>query len=303
MKWSLKIIIGVIMAMLAYCGTYYVVRTHASELKTQSLAVEDIPEYEKDTLDEDTSLEEMMKLELDQTLMKDETAPVPEFVWKPNKKQLKIIGRMAEGIYKWKARIRDGKETARYYDCGVWYKGRDAQDRALLWAFNIVRASDEASTDLEVELNPWGVAGTTANESAFDLCCFGLYPRKAAYQIRVRGLEGTSRIPLLQPSRHTVSHKRDDVIAAINHPQLKKKFRTYDLGGLQVLAAYYRGPMEKLLTWEGYYWQVRWMAKKIRTYKTKNPWAYWPGHYALWKHKKVVRHARRLGATPAEIRL
>jgi hypothetical protein len=297
------IIVGAFVVMLAYCGTYFTVTTYASGLKTQVLAAEDVPEYEKEIIEEDLDLEELMKWELDQTFMKEEPVLVPDFTWKPNGEQLQIIGRMAEGIYKWKARVHDGKETARYYDCGEWYQGDKAKDRALLWAFNIVRASDEASIDLEVELNPWGVAGTTANESAFDLCCFGLHPRKAAYKIRVGGPKGAFGKYLLQSSRYTVSHSRDDVIAAINHPKLKNKFRTYDLGGLQVLAAYYRGPMEKLLTWEGYYWQVRWMAKKIRTYKTKNPWAYWPGHYALWKHKKVVRHARRLGATPEEIRL
>jgi hypothetical protein len=295
--------IGTIVVMLAFGGAYFVATTYAGDSGKQTLAVEHIPEYEKDIPDEDMSLEEVIELELGQTTMPEEPVAPPEPTWKPTEEQLKIIGRMAEGIYRWKARVRDGKETARYYECGEWYQGDRAKDRALLWAFNIVRASDEASSDLGVKLNPWGVAGTTANESAFDLCCFGLHPRKAAYQIRVRGSEGARRVPLLQPSRYTVSHGRDEVIAAINHPKLKKKFRAYDLGGLQVLTPYYRGPMEKLLTWEGYFWQVRFMAKKQKTYKTKTPWAYWPGHYALWKHKKVVKHARFIGAKRTDIKI
>ena len=220
--------------------------------------------------------------------------PEPKKPVFPDERQLKLIGRLADGIYKWKARVRDGQEHYPYYECGVRYTGDAAKERALLWAYNIVRASWEAAEEDET-LNEWGVAGTVASESAFDLCAFGTYPRKAAYQTLDRGK------PILKPSKLTASHTYKEVVYAINHPKLKSKFRTYDLGGLQVLALYYDGPMEKLLTWEGFYWQVNWMMKKQRRMKTERPWAYWPGHYAEWKHQKVAMYARQIGATSKEI--
>jgi len=220
--------------------------------------------------------------------------PEPKKPVFPDERQLKLIGRLADGIYKWKARVRDGQEHYPYYECGVRYTGDAAKEKALLWAYNIVRASWEATAEGET-LNEWGVAGTVASESAFDLCAFGTHPRKAAYQTMDRGK------PVLKPSKLTISHTYEEVVAAIYNPKLKKQFHTYDLGGLQVLAINYDGPMEKLLTWEGFYWQVNWMMQKQRRMRTNKPWAYWPGHYEEWKHQKVARYARQMGATSKEI--
>ena len=212
--------------------------------------------------------------------------PKPLF---PNEDQLKLIGRLADGIFKLKKR-------AYPYDCGVRFTDDEQlMENALLWAYNIVKASWAAS-DEDNELNVWGVAGTLSIESKFDLCSFGLHPRKAAYTTIYKGK------PVLKSSKLSVSHTYEDVVKAIYNPKMQKKFRTFDLGGLQVLALYYDGKMERLLTWDGFYWQVNWMMTKQRRHKRKNPWAYWPGRYSVKRHKKVVRHARRLGATPEEIR-
>jgi len=231
-----------------------------------------------------------------------QTKALPGF---PDEDQLRLIGRLADGIYKWKVRPRtvEGRDGtpdevvagAPFYFCGKRMDLVEAKELSALIAYHIVKASWEVSSG-DHPVNVWGVAGTMANESSFDLCAFGLYPRKEAYKTK----DSRGR-PILKPSRLTVSHTREEVINAITHPKLKKKFRAFDLGLLQVLDLYYKGKSEDLLTWEGFYWQVAHMEQRQRRHRTKRPWAYWPGSHSQRYDNKVTRLARRLGATSTEI--
>jgi hypothetical protein len=207
-----------------------------------------------------------------------------------------LIFRMTEGIYNWKAGVdKDGTPQYRYWECGVELNAEEAFKRAYEWADNIVYWAKYYTVRHEQEINPWGIAGTTALESAFDICALGLFPRKAAYEIMENGK------PMLSPNPLTVSHTKEEVLYAINHAKLRKKFRAFDLGGLQTLDKFYLGDPEDLLTMSGFVWQIEWMYKYVLTFKTDKPWAYWPGRFNIDKHNKVVWFARQLGATRKDL--
>jgi hypothetical protein len=215
----------------------------------------------------------------------------PEF---PNAEQLRIIGRIAEGIYK----ERTMKGHTPYFFCGEAYKGEEAKDLATEVAYHVVKAAWEASTD-DQELNVWGWAGTLLNEGGMDICTLGMNPRKAAYLLGI-----------LEPRRLTVSHTKEDVLRAINHDKMKSLFKTYDLGMGQTLDSHYKRWMrmegkpckpEDLLEWEGFYWQAKYMHSLAVKFNTDRPWMYWPGYRAPWKDFRVTQHAKKLGAKPEEI--
>jgi hypothetical protein len=217
--------------------------------------------------------------------------PPPEF---PNKEQLVLIGRIADGI--WKERTYKGKTP--YFVCGEAHKDEAAKEKAMEVAYHVVRAAWLASDDRRT-LNVWGWAGTLLNEGGMDICTLGMNPRKAAYKLGV-----------LKPRRRTLSHTKEDVIRAINHPRMKALFKTYDLGMGQTLDIYYRrwakregieGVPEDLLEWKGFYWQAIYMHGLAVRHNTDRPWMYWPGYRAPWKDYRVYQHARKLGATKEEI--
>jgi len=219
----------------------------------------------------------------------------------PQPVHLKLIGRMAQGIYKWKT----SGETHSYFFCGKPYNGEEAKEQAMLAAFHVVRASWDPETG-DTLINPWGIAGTAAKEGQFDVCAFGLHPRLMAYELKTKHGK-----PVLKRSRLSISHTRAEVIRAMNNPKMEARFSTYDLGVLQVLDTYYigylhteqlKGSREDLLSWEGFYWQVRHhMLEQSRAYGTDRPWMYWPGHRSARYDASVTRYARRLGARSDEI--
>ncbi len=223
----------------------------------------------------------------------------PEF---PKKEHLKLIGRIAEGIYYWKV---GKKEERPFYFCGEPYRTEEAKDLAVEIAYHFVHATWLVQENMEYNLNVWGALGTSANESSFDLCAFGLYPRKAAYKT----LDKYGK-KVLKPNKLTISHSFEEVVKAIHHERMSPKFRTYDLGMLQTLDMFYRqhlkaerleGKREDLLTWEGFYWQMHYMAKRGKFYDTNRPWRYWPGYNSDTYDKKVTKWAKKLGATNTEI--
>jgi len=223
--------------------------------------------------------------------------PVTEYVEPPtfpSKEQLRIIGRLAEGIYK----VRTMKGNAPYWFCGEAYEGAEAKNLATTVAWHVVKSADEASDDRRT-LNVWGWAGTLLNEGGMDLCTLGMNPRKAAY-----------RLGILKKRKRSLSHTKDEVLEAIRHEKMKDLFSTYDLGMAQTLDIHYRkwlkwegkyGSAEDLLEWKGLYWQATYMHGLAINYDTDRPWLYWPGRRSPWKDYRVVQHAKRLGATQEEI--
>lgn len=223
----------------------------------------------------------------------------PEF---PKKEHLKLIGRIAEGIYYLKV---GKKEERAFYFCGKPVRTEEAKDLSVEIAYHFVHAAWLVQENMEYDLNVWGALGTSANESSFDLCAFGLHPRQAAYKTYDKNGK-----KILKPSRLTISHTFEEVVKAIHHERLSSKFRTYDLGMLQTLDMFYRqhlraekleGKREDLMTWQGFYWQMHYMAERGRFYDTDRPWRYWPGYESEKYDNKVTKWAKKLGATDQEI--
>jgi len=215
----------------------------------------------------------------------------PEF---PDLDQLRIIGRIADGILK----QRTLKGAIPYWFCGEPYEDEAAKDLAMEVAYHVVRSAWLASDDRRT-LNVWGWAGTLLNEAGMDLCTLGLNPRRTAY-----------RLGLLKPRRLTVSHTKEEILRVIKHPRMLNLHSTYDLGMAQTLDKYYKnwlraerieGSPDDLLEWKGFYWQATYMHGLAIKHETDRPWAYWPGHKAAWKDHRVSKHARLLGATLEEI--
>jgi hypothetical protein len=230
-------------------------------------------------------------LDVDPPPVTEYVAP-PEF---PSAAQLKLIGRLSEGIYK--NRTHKG-ETHPYWFCGEPHRGEPAKALAVEVAWHIVRSAWKAS-DERYEINVWMWAGLINNESGFDPCAFGTNPRTVAY-----------RIGVLKRRRLTVSHTREQVIEAITNPRMKSLFRAFDLGMGQTLDVYYlkwlareglEGEPADLLEWKGFYWQAQYMHSLAIERRTKRPWMFWPGYRAKWKHAKVKLFARGLGARRDEL--
>jgi len=223
----------------------------------------------------------------------------------PRKHHLALIGRLSEGIYKWKKHHGE----VPWYFCGERHSEEESKDLAVEVAFHIVQATWLAERKMQIPVNPWGVAGIAANESRFDRCAFGLYPRLASYE-----MVGEDGEPLLEKNRYAASHSEVQVRRAVESPALQAKFKAFDLGLLQVLDVYYFGDVcqhprseecrerrMELLTWPGFYWEVEHFADRSRLHRTSRPWMYWPGARSMKYDGKVVRHARLMGASITEI--
>lgn len=206
---------------------------------------------------------------------------------------LAIVGRMAEGVARWK--IREGA----WCECGIVHVDPAViSEKAMKYAFVVVKAAKDAAGNVGDKnwfLNPWGLAGTMMKESQWDRCAIGPYPRKKAYELG-----------LMKRPKRCLSHKEEDVLRAIKHSDMRRNFgRTgYDLGTAQLLSRFYddRNDYENMLSFVGSTREAAFEMKHrgIR-FRTDRPWAYWPGHRSPRYERDVVRWARRIGAKPGEI--
>lgn len=209
----------------------------------------------------------------------------------PNEHQLKLIGRLADGIVK--------DKRGMWWECGeLLDQDDDIKDRSVFYAFEIVRALDVVFSDDSEDVfasKVWGLAGTIKNESNFDRCAFGLYPRRKAYEMG-----------LIKPRRKCISHSEKEVLGAVRSESLQKYFKRsgFDLGTAQVLSRFYSNPRdyENMLSVRGSTMEAAYhMHAKVRVHRTDRPWAYWPGHRSRKYDRKVTKWARRLGAEYGEI--
>ena len=193
---------------------------------------------------------------------------------------VKLIGRIAEGIKTVKGNY--------FWICGKKLEDKDRDDTALSMAYHIVKSSQGAG------FNPWGVAGTMANESGFDPCALGLNPRKWAV-----------KNGLLDEKWNGLYQSKESVLRVVRDERANKYFKRsgFDLGLCQVLTRFYPTEVEDLLTIEkGIQICVTEMGYRSQKNKTKNPWLYWKGtNPTYWYAEKVRRWARKMGARKGEI--
>lgn len=211
----------------------------------------------------------------------------------PKENHLRLIGRLAEGIAKHKI------EKGGWWECGKLIEEEEKiKEKALIYAYTIIHSAYEVSDhdeDPEFILNPWGLAGTIGNESQFDRCALGLFPRKVAYK---KGL--------LKPRKLTVSHTEEEVLAVVKSKSMQEYFKKsgFDLGTAQLLSRFYPDPndFEKMLSVNGGTLEAAYqMRYRARYNNTDRPWLYWRGGRVKWYDEKVTRWAKRVGAQPGEI--
>jgi len=208
-----------------------------------------------------------------------------------SEEEMRIVGRLAEGIVKYKA--------GQWWECGkLMTDENEIGDRAVFYAYEIVRAANEVSDhddDPEFVLNPWGLAGVIRNESQFDRCALGTHPRKTAY-----------RLGLLEKQRRCISHTEEDILRVVQSEDMNAYYKRtgFDLGTAQLLSRFYSNPRDfkTMVSVRGSTTEAAYhMRKRGRIYKTKRPWLYWRGYRCEWYDDKISRWARQLGAKPGEI--
>ena len=209
----------------------------------------------------------------------------------PDKHQLKIIGRLVDGIVKYK--------QGSWWECGrLMTEEEEIQGRAMFYAYEIVRAADEVSDDgddPQFVLNPWGLAGVIRNESQFDRCALGTHPRKRAY-----------KIGLIKRQRRCISHTEEEILSVVQSKNMQAYYKKsgFDLGTAQLLSRFYSDPKDfkTMVSVRGSTTEAAFhMRKRGRVFKTKRPWLYWRGYRCEWYDEKVTRWAKQLGAKPGEI--
>jgi hypothetical protein len=205
-----------------------------------------------------------------------------------------LIGRIAIGMRK----IIKKRDNGKWYYCGRLLNSVEQEEISVAMAYHTV--INQQSLGIE-NISTWGIIATAYNESGFDACALGIYPRKWGYKTGLlkRSRDNNTNVLIR-------SHSRAEVLNFINSKRAKKKYRFsgFDLGPCQILSRFYRGQESSALTIDkGMRMCVVEMNERARRNKTTKPWLYWKGILPVrWYGNKIRRWARIMGATPKELR-
>ncbi len=199
--------------------------------------------------------------------------------------QVRLVGRLATGIVQnWV----DKRNRGIWFECGIQYETlKEKEEAATRWAFHIVRAAEVT------DVNPWGLAGTIANESNFDRCAVGYHPRKWAVKKN-----------MLKKKRRTISYSADEVITAYRSIAARKRWHStgWDAGPCQMLSRFYPGNIADMFTLlPGVDICAMEMKAREDTYRSNRGWRWWRGAETDWYDSRITHHARLLGARRDEI--
>ena len=197
-----------------------------------------------------------------------------------------VAQRLASGMESWKRAGASG----RWWSCGVAQENGSAIAKEL--------AEDIVENSAAHNLNPWGLAGVIAKESKFDECALGKKSRDLGYAMGV-----------LKHNKLTISHTAEDVLAVLATKRWKDEVGKADLGLPQVMypTIYHGDPAALLTRPTGVQFAAAEMARRvirigeIVKVALVRPWATWPGFYDSTYDESIVRHARALGATEADL--
>jgi hypothetical protein len=199
--------------------------------------------------------------------------------------QLRRVGRMSEGIlFNWVEKRNQGV----WFECGLRYETKEEKkEAATLWAYQIIRSAQQHN------INPWGLAGTIANESNFDRCAVGYHPRIWAQKKH-----------MLKRKRRTISYSAEEVVAVYRSIAAKRRWRHtgWDVGPCQMLSKFYPGNIEDMFSLvPGIDICAMEMRARADMYRTDRGWRWWRGAETAWYDARVTRFARLMGATAEEI--
>lgn len=198
---------------------------------------------------------------------------------------LRIVGRMSEGIV---ANWVNKRNRGMWFECGIRYESHEEkQEAATRWAYHIVRSATAN------QINPWGLAGTIANESNFDRCAIGYHPRKWAV-----------RKQMLKPKRQTISYSAEEIIAVYRSIAAKRRWQEtgWDAGPCQLLSKYYPGDISDMFSLaRGIDICAMEMSSRQQRHRTKRGWRWWRGRETAWYDSRVTHFARKIGAHRNEI--
>jgi len=221
--------------------------------------------------------------------------------------QVELIGRIAEGVRK----VGRDNGGGQWWECGRIYTEEEEKAAATIWAYRIVQLaseySDRGSAD-GIQINPWEIAGIAANETGFDRCILGKWPRKWGYQHKT-----------IKRSKLGISHTYADVERTLTHPMGERRWATvgFDASPLHMLWQCSNGlcrpkfnkeqlppiPMKEVFSLgAGFEYSVRDMKKRAIDNHTSHPSLYWRGSRCEWYYEKIRNWARVMGAHPEELR-
>ena len=199
--------------------------------------------------------------------------------------KLRLVGRMSQGIV---ANWVNKRNRGMWFECGIQYETPDEKrDAATRWAYHIVRSATAN------HVNPWGLAGTIANESNFDRCAIGYHPRKWAV-----------RKQMLKPKRKSISYSAEEIISVYRSIAAKRRWHDtgWDAGPCQLLSKYYPGDIADMFSLtQGIDICAMEMSSRQQMYQTQRGWRWWRGRETAWYDSRVTHFARKIGANRGEI--
>lgn len=271
--------------------TYFVILcflTLQSCKEEKQIVEKEDPGFSFDWLDTGTEVSFLEELCLEEIVEEINIEKKPEFTIN----EVRAIGRVVEGISKWK------NKQGGWWVCGKKYETEEeVGDLALLYVVQIFRSAKDIS-DESYKLNWWGMLGVIANESRFDRCALGLHPREKAYALKI-----------LKKRKMCISHTEKEILMVVNHPKMRKHFEKtgFDLGISQMLSRFYSDEqlydkqIELVYGCDQTAKELRNRAFWSRGKPSKKPWIYWPGGESPWYSAKIRRWALKLGARKDEI--
>jgi hypothetical protein len=201
-----------------------------------------------------------------------------------NEEREMSIDRIANSLVAWKTKL-DGEL---WYECGERYTTLSKkQEASTKWAVALYDAQRDATYNLKsgeaLTVPMESALGIITNESRFDRCAIGPWPRKWAAE---HGL-------LLLHGRRAYSYSEDELAEVLENPKWEKEHRSADLGPGQIMWNKKKGDFRQYTTLGSGIRNV--FAELVRRgveYDTKDPAAYWPGRRSPDYLEKVMRFGR-----------
>jgi hypothetical protein len=195
---------------------------------------------------------------------------LPSFSYTPMDKSLHYS--LTMGI------LRAKKLDNSWYQCGKLLNKSQWYDKASEMADAVIVSSHFWNEAPVAQLATW------QHESRLDPCAIGLYPRKFA--IKMGWL------------RDKPSYTKEEVKYVLKQTRLRSTYEYVDLGLSQLLYPLFTddADLDMVLSVEGgSYLSSREMARRRIMFRTREPWATWPGRFSEGRKRVINEWVRKMG--------